>query len=150
MSGYTFQHEKLKAYQQALHFVAWAEAVIESLPAKIAAKDQLDRASTSVVLNIAEGNGKRSRADRCRYLDSARGSALECAACLDVLSARKKIDPSKSAEGKALLLGAVSMISGLIGYFEADASGSYVSDNPDEYGLGDVAENEKDKENEKD
>ncbi len=41
--------------------------------------------------NIAEGNGKRSLPDRCRYLDIARGSALECAACLDGLVARRKL-----------------------------------------------------------
>jgi hypothetical protein len=58
---------------------------LKRLPAKLAAKDQLDRASTSIVLNLAEGNGKRSHPDRCRYFDIARGSALECAACLDVL-----------------------------------------------------------------
>src|SRR6266571_3398803 len=40
---------------------------------------QLDRASTSVSLNIAEGNGKFTSPDRCRFFDNARGSALESA-----------------------------------------------------------------------
>ena len=71
-----FDHERLRAYQEALRFVVWVGPIIEKLPAKLAAKDQLDRASTSIVLNIAEGNGKRSHPDRCRYLDISRGSAL--------------------------------------------------------------------------
>ncbi|ACB74083.1 four helix bundle protein [Opitutus terrae] len=112
-----FDHEKLRAYQEALRFVAWVGPIIEELPAKLAAKDQLDRASTSVVLNIAEGNGKRSTTDRCRYLDIARGSSLECAACLDVLVARQKLDSHLTAEGKDILIGVVAMIAGLIARF---------------------------------
>lgn len=50
--------------------------------------DQLDRASTSIPLNIAEGNGKYTPKDRCRFFDIARGSAFECAAVLDVLTAK--------------------------------------------------------------
>ena len=50
--------------------------------------DQLDRASTSIPLNIAEENGKFTGADRCRFFDIARGSALECAASLDVLRSK--------------------------------------------------------------
>jgi four helix bundle protein len=112
-----FDHEKLRAYQEALRFVAWSGPVIEALPLKLAVRDQLDRASTSVVLNLAEGNGKRQPRDRCRYLDSARGSAVECAACLDVLVVRKQLSPSTADEGKSILLGVVSLVSGLLAYF---------------------------------
>jgi hypothetical protein len=70
-----FDHERLKAYQADLRFVAWAGPIIENLPPKLSARDQLDRASTSIPLNLAEGNGKRSYPDRCRYFDLARGSA---------------------------------------------------------------------------
>lgn len=112
-----FDHEKLRAYQEALRFAAWVGPVIESFPAKLAVRDQLDRASTSIALNIAEENGKRSHADRCRYLDIARGSALESAACLDVLVARQKLDGATASTGKEILLNAVSMLAGLIAHF---------------------------------
>lgn len=112
-----FDHEKLRAYQEALRFVAWVEPVLEKLPAKLSARDQLDRASTSIVLNIAEGNGKRSHPDRCRYLDIARGSALESAACLDVLVARRKLTGEEINEGKTILTGVVSLVAGLIARF---------------------------------
>ena len=116
-----FDHEKLRAYREALRFVAWVEPLLESLPAKLAARDQLDRASTSIVLNIAEGNGKRSHPDRCRYLDIARGSALECAACLDVLVVRRKFDSTEATAGKEILLAVVSMLAGLISRFTGGA-----------------------------
>lgn len=117
----TFDHEKLRAYQEALKFSAWCEPLLAALPAKLAARDQLDRASTSVVLNIAEGNGKRSHVDRCRYLDIARGSVVECAACLDILVARKVLDATKAGEGKAILLAVVSLVAGLIARFSGEA-----------------------------
>jgi four helix bundle protein len=114
-----FDHEKLRAYQEALRFAAWVDPVLEELPARLSARDQLDRASTSIALNIAEGNGKRGHKDRCRYLDIARGSTVECAACLDVLVARKKLPAEQAEEGKEILMAAVSLISGLIARFSS-------------------------------
>jgi four helix bundle protein len=43
-------------------------------------------------VNIAEGDGKRSEADRCRSYDIARGSAHECAAVLDVARILKLLE----------------------------------------------------------
>lgn len=117
MTALIFDHEKLKVYQEALRFVSWVDPLLERLPGKVSAKDQLDRASTSTVLNLAEGNGKRSYPDRCRYFDTARGSAVECAACLDVLRAKQRITDAEVAEGKAILLEVVSMTAGLIARF---------------------------------
>jgi four helix bundle protein len=77
-----FDHEKLVACQRRIQFVDWASQLMEGLPSRLAVSDQLDRASTSVPLNIAGGNGKYTAPDRCRYFENARGSALECAACL--------------------------------------------------------------------
>lgn len=128
-----FDHEKLKAYQHSLRFVNWVGPVLDGVTGRYAAKDQLDRASTSVPLNIAEGNGKRSHRDRCRYLDIARGSAVESAACLDVLSARGAIDGDIAKEGKEVLVAVVSLISGLIAYFSPN-DGSVVKEEQADYG----------------
>jgi four helix bundle protein len=108
-----FDHEKLLAYQRSIQFVAWAGELLEKLPSKLAVADQLDRASTSVPLNIAEGNAKFTAPDRCRYLDCARGSALESAACLDVLVAKGKCTVEQIEEGKRLLQETVSLLIGL-------------------------------------
>jgi four helix bundle protein len=51
--------------------------------------------STSIPLNIAEGNGKYAPKDRCRFFDIAHGSALECAAGLDILVAKAKLMPDQ-------------------------------------------------------
>ncbi len=125
-----FDHERLKVYQEALRFVAWVGPIIEELPGKLAAKDQLDRASTSVVLNLAEGNGKRSHPDRCRYFDIARGSTVECAACLDVLVMRRKLLPLVASEGKAMLLEVVSMTAGLIARFSGGSNQAHEEQAP--------------------
>jgi len=123
-----FDHEKLNVYQASIDFVSWADALIESLPKSLAVTNQLDRASTSISLNIAEGNGKFTEADRCKFFDIARGSALECAACLDVLMAKKRIDSAE--EGKDILVRIVSMLVGLI----RSTSASRVHEEQEEYG----------------
>ena len=109
-----FDHEKLNVYQDSIRFVAWAEPLTHSLPAKLSVRDQLDRAATSIPLNIAEGNGKFTPPDRCRYFDNSRGSALECAACLDVLVAKHLIASAVADEGKAILRDIVRMLIGLV------------------------------------
>jgi four helix bundle protein len=110
----SFDHEKLKVYQESVSFVAWADGILQRCPDKAAVKDQLDRASTSIPLNIAEGNGKWSSRDRCRFLEIARGSAVECAACLDVLVAKKRLAAGDIEPGKKQLHGIVCMLCGLI------------------------------------
>jgi four helix bundle protein len=115
-----FDHERLKAYQRALEFVSFVGPIIEELPPRLSARDQLDRASTSIVLNLAEGNGKRSHPDRCRYFDIARGSGVECAACLDVLVARQKLSAEIANKGKAILIEVVSTTAGLIARFSGE------------------------------
>jgi len=109
-----FDHEKLMVYQRAIAFICWAEPLLEAQPKSLSVRDQLDRAATSIPLNIAEGNGKFTSADRCRFFDNARGSALECAACLDVLVAKRRAESSLVNEGKSLLLEIVAMLVGLI------------------------------------
>ncbi|HEX8490897.1 MAG TPA: four helix bundle protein [Chthoniobacterales bacterium] len=112
-----FDHEKLDVYREAISFCAWAGEFLINISAKAAAKDQLDRASTSIPLNIAEGNGKFSAKDRARFLEIARGSALECAACLDVLVARKLVAPGQIESAKENLARIVQMLMGMLRRF---------------------------------
>lgn len=48
-------------------------------------KDQLNRASTSILLNIAEGTGRFTKADKRNFYVRARGSVFECVAVLEIL-----------------------------------------------------------------
>lgn len=109
-----FGHEKLEVYREAIAFVAWLSALVDGAVRLGDVKDQLDRAATSIPLNIAEGNGKYTTKDRCRFFDIAHGSALECAAGLDVLVAKRKLFAEQARPGKESLQKIVRMLMGLI------------------------------------
>jgi four helix bundle protein len=123
-----FSHEKLIVYRKAIDFVAWTQSIIESLPGKVSARDQLDRASTSVPLNIAEGNAKFSKPERARFFQIAHGSAVESAACLDVLVARRLVACDTAELGKVQLVGVVNMLLALL-----DRLGCRVAENGEVY-----------------
>ena len=109
-----FDHEKLQVYQESLKFAAWCNPILERLPKSAIVREQLDRARTSITLNIAEGNGKFTAPDRCRFFDTARGSALESAGCADLLLINGVISAAELDEGKTCLRQLVSMLVGLI------------------------------------
>ena len=112
-----FDHEKLDVYQESIAFCGRVGDLLGQVTGRVAAKDQLDKASTSIPLNIAEGNGKFSDADRSRFLEIARGSTLECAACLDVLVVRKHISAEEIVPQKEQLVRIVNMLMGLLRRF---------------------------------
>src|SRR5688500_16772936 len=72
---------KLAVYHIAVAFQAAAMALLPKGHAVL--RDQLERASLSIVLNIAEGAGRRSRRDKSRFYTIARGSGMESAALID-------------------------------------------------------------------
>ena len=109
----------MNVYQKAIEFVSWTQELIESLPSKVSVRDQLDRASTSIPLNIAEGNVKVSNKDRARFWQIANGSAVECAACLDVIVARRLKALDEVEEGKVLLARISSMLFALLKRFNS-------------------------------
>ncbi len=107
----SFDHERLDVYRLLIDYVARsfeAAQLLEGLHRH--ARDQWLRASQSIPLNIAEGNGKVSLKDRDRFLDIARGSALECAAIQDVLVRTRGIKVQDDAELKAMLHRIVAML----------------------------------------
>ena len=99
-----FAHERLDVYQASLDFLVLADGIIEGLPrGRGHLADQLARASTSIVLNIAEGSGKFSGPDKRRYYLSAVGSSTECAAILDVMLRLRLVGADVHESGKAAL-----------------------------------------------
>lgn len=109
-----FSHEKLIVYNRSLEFIEFVETFLSRFKDKLNVYDQIDRSSTSIPLNIAEGTGKFTSKDKNRYYDIARGSAVESAACLDVMLKKNKISIEENAKGKDLLFEIVSMLIGLI------------------------------------
>ena len=105
--------EKLDCYRIALEFQAIAGQLVPKR-GYAELRDQLDRASISIVLNIAEGCGRRSAADKGRFYAMARGSATECAAILDLLGARGLVDDRLRNRARSLLVRIVQMLSRLV------------------------------------
>ena len=58
-------------------------------------RDQLKRASISMVINIAEGSGKFSKADKSNYYTTARGSVYECVSLLEITLDENRIEQLK-------------------------------------------------------
>lgn len=111
-----FGHEQLDVYKLALHYVAWVFGTAADLKGSgTPVRDQWLRASQSIPLNIAEGNGKYSDADRRRFFEIARGSALECAAIQDVLEVSGQLNQKLNQEKKSQLERVVAMLTRLGG-----------------------------------
>jgi four helix bundle protein len=106
--GAVLDLDRLDAYRVAVEFAALA-ARLRVTPASL--RDQLDRASASIVLNIAEGAGRPSAADRAHFYAIARGSAFECAGVLDVLHARGALATSAHVDARTLIVRIVQMLS---------------------------------------
>ena len=107
----SFDHEKLDVYQAAIEFIVLANDVVEHLPrGRAYLADQLQRAATSIPLNIAEGSGEFSRSEKGRFYRMAKRSAAECAAILDVCSRIGLVEQSRFAPGRELLLRIVAML----------------------------------------
>jgi four helix bundle protein len=120
-----FDHEKLDVYGVELEFIRWlTEFFDEASEARVTRRgeliDQLDRASMSVPLNTAEGNGKRQGRQRAKSFDDARGSALECAACLDAAIAKRVATKDRIQPGKEMLVRVVAMLTRLVERFDPD------------------------------
>lgn len=91
-----FSHEKLVVYQKSLVFFEQVYQIIKVIPPGYGDMiNQFRRAGTSITLNIAEGAGRTGSREKKRFYSFARGSALECAALLDLLL-RLKVLPEKS------------------------------------------------------
>ena len=125
----SFHHEKLIVYRRALEFAAWSQTLIDSLTKKTSTRDHLERAGDSVALNIAEGNGKFSLKDRARFFQIAHGSALECAACLDLFVARRCCEQEAIVSGKLILEEIVKMLFSML-----DKLGCRIAEDSPEFG----------------
>ena len=119
-----FDHEKLDVYQLELEFIAWATPLVTEMSKRTNVRtsdiiDHLERASISALFNTAEGNGKRQRQIRAKFLDDARGSVTECAASLDALIARGACTPARIADGKVMLRRIYQMLTKLVQRYDS-------------------------------
>ena len=108
----TFQ--RLDVYRCSIEFIALCTPLTDDLPrGQAALADQLRRAAMSIPLNIAEAEGRTGNADKARTYAIARGSAMECAAILDVYKTLGFIEEPVYRKGNDLLGRVVAMLTKL-------------------------------------
>lgn len=107
--------QKLDVYKAAIEFLALSLEVIRQLPKGHAdVADQLRRSAQSTPQNIAEGAGRRTRADKAKHYAIARGEAMESACTLDVIKTQGLIDGDRHARGIGLLERVVAMLTKML------------------------------------
>lgn len=110
-----FAFEKLLVYQKAITFADSICTLTRGLPrGYFFLGDQLSRASLSIAANIAEGNGRFTKADRRNFFGIARGSIQECVPLLELALRQQLIRPDEHMKLKADLEEIARMLSGLI------------------------------------
>ena len=98
-----FAHERLEVYQMGLQFISWFHAQPPGAALSGRLFRQLDKLSTSVVLNIAEGNGRYLHDDRRKFLETAEASTAKSAAYLDLCCRSGELDQNQRDQGIELL-----------------------------------------------
>jgi four helix bundle protein len=108
-----FDHEGLDVYQLSLRYIEWFVELSRSCEIPAKRFHDLDRSSTGMPLNIAEGNGKFTMRNRCKFLAYAETHTLCCAKELDLLVVTEVLKPEAVANGKKMLYRIESMVRGL-------------------------------------
>ena len=111
MENRIFDHERLDVYQAAIQFIILSDEILAELPrGRAYLVEQLQRAASSITLNIAEGAGEYARHEKHRFYRMAKRSATECAAILDIGLKLGLIDTKKLRDARDLLFRIVSML----------------------------------------
>ena len=89
-----FSFEDLTVYKASIDLTDQINQTLDKLGSRCSRsiRDQLERASISIPLNIAEGNGRWHKGEKRQFFWIARGSAFECVAILQILKKRKLLD----------------------------------------------------------
>jgi four helix bundle protein len=115
----SFLFENLQVYQKAVDLADRVATLTESFPrGYYFLIDQLNRAALSIAANLAEGNGRFTKADRRNFFTIARGSTQECVPLMEIARRRGFLTSARHAEFHAELEVIAKMISGLINGLE--------------------------------
>ena len=94
-----FVFKKFKVYEKIHSVVPELYAIANNHGLDKVIAYQLKRASLSMLLNTAEGSGRKTKKDRRHFFVIARGSCFECAAILHLL---EELDSKHNWNIKAL------------------------------------------------
>jgi four helix bundle protein len=87
-----FDFQRLEVYRKSRDFYLLCKTLLTDKTLERYVRDQLGRASYSIILNIAEGSAKKTNADRRHFFTVSRGSLFECVAIIDLLHQEGKVD----------------------------------------------------------
>ena len=111
----SFVFKKLLVYQKTIDFAESIFTTTSDFPkGYYFLTDQLNRAALSIATNIAEGNGRFTKADRKNFFVIARGSIQECVPLLELTHRRGLINEVTHNQFRDELETLAKMISGLI------------------------------------
>lgn len=103
LEGWYFAHERLEVYQVGLGFMRWFNSLPAGADLSSRLYRQVDKAGTSLILNMAEGYGRSAGGDRLRFLEIAEGSAVKAAAYLDLCASKAELISEERQPGVELL-----------------------------------------------
>lgn len=115
----TTPFERLRIYQETLEFVKFIYEICKKFPKDeiFALTDQLKRAATSILLNIAEGQGRPTSKDKAHFLYIARGSIYEVMAVLDIARSLGFITQDQLTKLREKLFNILKQLNSLITYY---------------------------------
>ena len=93
-SKHQFTYKNFSVWQKSILFASSVMELTETLRSKrknYRLFEQLESASTSIAMNIAEGKGRFSKKEFCHFLMIARGSLYETLTLLEILKMRSWI-----------------------------------------------------------
>ena len=113
-------YKDLVVWQKAIQLSSGIYRLTASFPRseQFGLTNQMRRASVSIASNIAEGNGRFTKADRRNFFGIARGSVQECVPLLELAQRRRLLTPEEHISLKESLEEIARMLSGLINGLE--------------------------------
>jgi four helix bundle protein len=118
--SWLFAHERLEAYQGSLLLVEWFHALPGGAELPCRWFRQIDKAITSVVLNIAEGNGRRIGSDHGQFLELAESSVMKAATYVQLCRRTGDIDAESAQRGLGVLDRVARLVRGFSQIIERD------------------------------
>jgi len=114
---YTFDFERLEVYKISLDYVHKVINLVRRLTSdlKFSLGEQLIRATISILNNLAEGTGKRSKKEKIRYYGYSLDSARECIPMISILFEQKQIPKETHESLRADCIKICNMLGKLIG-----------------------------------
>jgi four helix bundle protein len=111
--GNLFDHEDLDVYQVALTLISWLDPILTKSSCSADLRSKLDKSTTSIVLNIAEGNGRFTGADQSTFYETAYKATIQSASLLDLAGGSGPDAAARVEEGRELLRRVAAMLTAL-------------------------------------